>query len=127
MQHAQIISIHQALLALGTEKLPIAYEIAKNVKMCERVMAETRELIQTIFKKYADRDDKGNLLEIVEDGKKRHQVTVPENVAQCNEELAKVEKEEHDIKFVPISSSIVIGKDIPVTTLVPLLDTIIVD
>ena len=127
MRFGQIAALQQALTVLGQERLPMAYEIAKNLKACDRVMIEVRELAQIIFQKYADRDLSGNIMEYDEDGKKQNKISDPEQLRMYNDEITKIDTEEHDIHLITIPGIKFAGKDIAAAVLLPLLDTVIMD
>jgi hypothetical protein len=127
MRYVQIAMIHQALTALGQERLPVAYEVAKNLKACDKIMVEVRDLLTILFQKYVDRDLSGNIVEYEEDGQKRNKISDPEQLRQYNEEIAKIDAEDYEIKFTTIPGEKLAGKEIAASILLPLLDVVITD
>lgn len=127
MKFVQIANIHQALNVLAQERLPVAYEIAKNIKECDKVITEVQELLKVLFQTYVDRDLSGNIITYTENDKQVNKISDPNQLKLYNEEIAKIDAEDHDIKLTPISGEKFAGKEIPATVLLPLLDTVIVD
>lgn len=127
MKFVQIANIHQALNVLAQERLPVAYEIAKNIKECDKVITEVQELLKVLFQTYVDRDLSGNIIAYSENDKQVNKISDPAQLKLYTEEIAKIDAEDHDIKLTPISGEKFAGKEIPATVLLPLLDTVIVD
>ena len=128
MKFGQIASIHQALTVLGQERLPVAYEVAKNIKACEKVISEVQDLVKSLFQTYVDRDLSGNVIEYEEDGgKKVNKISDPKQLAAYQEEMNKIDAEDYEIKLATIPGSKFEGKEIAATVLMPLLDSVIVD
>lgn len=127
MKFGQIASIHQALTVLGQERLPVAYEVAKNIKACEKVITEVQELVKTLFQTYVDRDLSGNIIEYEDGDKKTNKISDPKQLTLYQEEMNKIDAEDYDIKLTPISGTKFEGKEIAATVLMPLLDSVIVD
>jgi hypothetical protein len=128
MNYTEIQNVKQALLKISSERLPIAYEIAKNLKLCNKIIAETDEIMMEIYKKYADKDEKGELRVYHDPSEKEmYKISDNEKLLEYQQALNKLYSEEHDVKFITISKTTLIGQSLYATDLLPLLDIIIVD
>lgn len=129
MKLYQIDQINKALKKLAETDLPIAYELAKNIRACETILDESNEIARELHSRFADKNEKGELIQYPQDGKEYSRITDTSKALLYTHELAKIEAVEHDIKLVPISKTIFEGKQIPGLTnlLIPLIGTIIID
>lgn len=60
--------IREALQILGTLNLPIAYEVAKNLKRVNATLREPEELLAELWNKYIDKDADGNQIQYTING-----------------------------------------------------------
>lgn len=127
MKYAEIMEVRDALVRLGEKDLPVAYEVAKNIRICNSILNETREILQDLHKKFADKDKDGNIIQYEENGQQVSKITDKEKLAQYQEELRKLDAEEHEVAFLKVSKASFAGKDVPGLVLVPLVDVVITD
>jgi hypothetical protein len=131
MKHMQIVDIKNALTTLGKERLPIAYEIAKNIRMCSNVIQETADLSKELFEKFADKDDQGQLInypvEVPEGQPEQTQMRIsdPAKLKSYQVELIKVLDADHTIDFVKIPRSKIQSEKLEASILLPLIDIVI--
>jgi hypothetical protein len=124
MRYAEIVEIHNALQTLGMEKLPIAYEIAKNIRRCTAVIREVQEVISQLVQKYAQKDSEGNI-EFVEGGQPKFPNA--EAKAQYRAELRKIDMDDsYKVDFHRIAFTRIENEKLGGAVLAPLLDHIIV-
>lgn len=124
---AQIADIRVALNTLGKQTLPIAYELAKNSRICDIILKESDEILKELQKKYFDKDENGNLKNYSEEGKQIIKISDPALLKLFNVEFAKFDADLHEVTFVPISPNKLENQAIEANTLLPLIDTVIVD
>lgn len=127
MRYTEIAEIRNALQVLGNEKLPIAYEVAKNIRKCNRILDEVQDIVKELHGKYADKDEKGTVKQYEEDGKQLAKISDPAQLLAYQQELAKIDTEEHEIEFIKISSSKLDSEKLTGNILVPLIDVVIID
>ncbi len=127
MKIDQITQIKNALNQLGNERLPIAYEIAKNIKTCDKVIDEVQTIVKELFEKYAEKDENGKLKNFEQDGQLMSKITDAEKLKEYNAELEKVRDDDHEITFHKVLLSKIEAEKLQANTLVPLLDTIFVE
>ena len=127
MKYAKIKLIEDSLTKLGNKELPIAFEIAKNLRACTKITEESEALFKEVFSKYADKDENGNLIQYSQDGKPTTKITGADKMEQFNVEVAKIDNEEHEIVFIKIPKSALSGKDLAANILVPLMDDLITE
>jgi hypothetical protein len=128
MNYFQITEIKNALIELGKERLPVAYEIAKNTRLCNQVINETADLSRELFEKFADRDSEGALIQYPDESKSMQtvlKINDPEKLAQHQAERIKLLLAEHTVDFVKISASSIQAVPLTASILMPLLDSII--
>ena len=128
MNYFQILEIKNALIELGKERLPVAYEIAKNTRLCNQIIAETADLSRELFEKFADRDDNGNLIQYPDESKPMQtmlKIDDPEKLAQHQTERIKLLLAEHAVDFVKVPASSIQAVPLAAAILMPLLDSII--
>lgn len=124
---AQIADIRVALNTLGKQTLPIAYELAKNSRICDIILKESDEILKELQKKYFDKDENGNLKNYSEEGKQIIKISDPALLKLFNVEFAKFDADLHEVTFVTISPNKLENQAIEANTLLPLIDTVIVD
>jgi len=127
MKYAQIGAIKVSLEALKDKELPIAYELARNLLICDKFLEEAQGLVQVLHTGFADRDSEGVLVKYIEEGKEAHKISDPIKLMQFQKELLKLENEEHEIKFIKIKRAALENTMLTASVLVPLIDTIIED
>ena len=126
MKLKEIQEIHKSLQKLGEERLPIGYELARNLKLCNNVIKDYEEVASSLFSQYGDKNDSGELVNYAgESGQVLLKISDPVLLEQYQKELQKLQGEEHNIKFLKIPKSKLDGRALEGNTLVPLLDVII--
>ena len=128
MKYAQIFEIKRDLQALGKERLPVAFEVAKNIRIADKILNETQEIAKELHTKFTDKDDKGEV-KIYKDEENRDitKISDPEKLKQYQEELKKLDSEDHEVTFVKINKSQLAGEKLPAEMILALIDTIIVE
>lgn len=125
MRYQEIAEIRLALLELMNERLPVAYEIAKNIKECEKITTEVQELVTTMQQMYADKDEQGKIVtEKAVDGI-LVKFSDPARRDAYQREILKINQENHEIVFKKIQSSALKDINLPARILLPLVDIII--
>lgn len=125
MRYPEILEIRIALMELINERLPVAYEIAKNIKSCEKVITEVQELVTTIQQLYADKDEHGKIItEQTADGI-IVKFSEPLRREAYQKEILKINQEDYKLDFKRIKSSSLKDIHLPARILLPLVDTII--
>jgi len=128
MKYGQILNIQKALEELSKERLTIAYEIAKNIRICKNITDETQSLVAEIQLKYADRDENGNILQEFDEKRRPiFKITNPVKMQQFLGELSKIDNEEHEVTFVKISLNAIKDEKLTAEILLPLLDTVLIE
>lgn len=129
MRLVEIDKIKKSLDTLAKEPATIAYELAKNIRLCDAILTEANSIAQTIHNGFADKDADGKLIVYREEetGKDLYKITDPAKAALFTTEMQKLETEEHNIPFVKIKRSQIKNMSILPTVLLPLIDCIIVD
>ena len=127
MRYAEIKEIVNALTALGNEKLPIAYEIAKNIRKCNKILTEVDETVKELHTKFVDKDENGEVKQYTEGDKTFSKISDPDQLKAFNEEIAKIEVDEHEITFHKILFSKIENERLAANALAALIDTVIVD
>lgn len=127
MLYTQIVRIKDALTELGKERLPYAYIIAKNIIACEKIIAESNSIIDSIKKTYADKDEKGDVKWFNENGNSFFKITDPEILKTAQVELDKAMAEDCPISFFTIAVEKIKDLTLPANVLVPLLGTVILE
>jgi len=128
MKYLQIVEIKSALTELSKERLPIAYEIAKNIRICNNAIQEMTELSRTIFENFADKDEDGNFIKHqVGDDPNNMQLKISNSDAlnQYQIEFVKLLDVEHDVHFVMIPKARIQTENLLADVLIPLIDVII--
>jgi hypothetical protein len=128
MKYLELIEIKNALTDLGKEKLPVAYEIAKNIRLCNNAIQETADVTKTLFESYADKDTKGvpiNYPVENEPDKTQMRISDPEELKQYQLELFKALEADHVVEFVKIPKSKIQSEKLIASMVVPLIDVII--
>src|ERR1039458_6029669 len=137
IKYIKVLDIHEALVQLGNEKLNVAYEIAKNIRICRHPMEDIQGIVKELQEKLTDKDAEGNpVYETVPVGRGGKQQipkfdeTNSESKKRKKEfeaELKKIENDIHELNFHKIPYTKI--KDVPLqgTILAPLLEYIIVD
>jgi hypothetical protein len=126
MKLNEINTIRQALVLLGEEKFPIVYEIAKNIKLCDKALDEAKIYGKQLTEKFADKNEDGSIKQYIENGQSLMKVTDSEDLEHLQHELSKIENEEHDIPFLIISKDLLKSPTISsALRFVPLIDTVI--
>lgn len=125
MKYQEIAEIRLALLELMNERLPVAYEIAKNIKECEKVTSEVQELVTTMQQMYADKDEQGKIVtEKTADGV-LVKFSETDRRDAYQREILKINQEDHTVVFKKINSSSLKDVKLPARILLPLVDIII--
>ncbi|MFA6295596.1 MAG: hypothetical protein WC666_04235 [Candidatus Paceibacterota bacterium] len=129
MKYAEIFEIKLALDKLGKERLPIAFEVAKNLRIAKKILDETQEIAKELHAKFADKDEKGEIktYKNEEGGQEVSKITDADKLKEYQTELKKLDAEEHEVVFVKITKSQLAGEKLPAEILVSLIDTIITD
>jgi hypothetical protein len=128
MKYAEIFMIKDALQKLGKERLTVAFEIAKNIRACDKVLNEAQEIAKELHQKYADKDEKGEVKQYPDDkGQMLTKISDPALIKDYQVELAKLDTEEHEVVFTKIKKSQISAEKIPGEILVPLIDTVLVE
>jgi hypothetical protein len=128
MKYFQILEVKNALTELGKERLPIAYEVAKNIRLCNKVIEETAELSREMFEKFADKDKDGKPVQVPDEnnqGQMTMKITDPANLLSYQEEIGKILNADHDMEFVKIPKVRIQSEKLTATTIVPLIDIVI--
>lgn len=128
MKYAEIFEIKLALEKLGKERLPVAFEVAKNIRVANKIITETQEIAKELHAKFADKDEKGETKVYKnDDGQEISKITDPAKLKEYQEELKKLDMEEHEPAFVKIKKSQLDGEKLPAEMLLALVDSIIVE
>lgn len=134
MKLAQLIEIKEKLETIGKLKLPIWYEIAKNLKAVNKVLDEANELRMAIWEKFADKDEAGKVKEYIgekgtpEEGKPYSKITDKAVLAECMAELKNMDDDDtFEVKFHRILKDRISQKDLEGGDFVPLIDVIVVE
>ncbi len=128
MKFAEILIIKKALMVLGQERLPVAYEIAKNIRICDKIITESKEIANEVYLRYADREENGDVKMYKNElGQGVARITDSTRAAECQVELNKLDLEEHDVSFVKFNKNILKAEKLSADTLIPLIDIIIVE
>ena len=127
MTYIEIAELLDALIKLGERDLPIAYEIAKNIRACKVLVREGQEIAQELFNKFADKNPEGKFISYTEGDKQGYRITDGTKMDLYRAEIKKLEQQEHDLKLIPIPKTSISGKDLPANLLVPLIGTVILD
>jgi hypothetical protein len=128
MKYFQILEVKNALTELGKERLPIAYEVAKNIRLCNKVIEETAELSREMFEKFADKDKDGKPVQVPDEnnqGQMTMKITDQANLLSYQEEIGKILNADHDMEFVKIPKVRIQSEKLTATTIVPLIDIVI--
>ena len=131
MKHMQIVEIKNALTDLGRERLPIAYEIAKNLRICNNFIQETADLSKALFEQFADRDTEGNLINYPvetppgQPEQSQMKISDPAKLKAYQVELVKVLDADHEVDFVKIPKIRIQSEKLVASVVVPLIDVII--
>lgn len=127
MKYAEIFEIKNALTALGKEKLAVAYEVAKNIRICDKVLTETQEIAKELHTKFTDKDEKGEVkIYKDEEGRDITKISDAKLLAQYQEELKKLDSENHEITFIKINKAKLEAEKLSADMLIALIDTVIV-
>jgi hypothetical protein len=124
MKFSEISGIKNALEQLGNERLPIWYEIAKNIRICNKVIDEVQAIAKELFEGFADKDENGKLKQFEENGRSVSKITDPEKLKAYSAEVEKLDKDDHEITFHKVSLKKIESEKLQANVLVPLLDTI---
>jgi len=128
MKYYQILEVKNALTDLGRERLPIAYEVAKNIRICNKIIDETAELSKDMFEKFADKGSDNKPI-MVPDEKNGNQptmkITDAVNLAAYQEEIMKILNADHKVEFIKISKIRIQSEKLTASMIVPLIDAII--
>lgn len=128
MKYAEIFEIKLALDKLGKERLPIAFEVAKNIRIANKILAETQEIAKELHAKFSDKDNKGEPVSYKDDeGREVSKITDTDKLKEYQVELKKLDTEEHEVTFVKINKAQLAGEKLPAEMLLALIDTIIVE
>lgn len=128
MKYGEIFEIKLALEKLGKERLPIAFEVAKNIRLANKVLSETQEIAKELHTKFADKDEKGEVKSYKnEEGQDVAKISDPAKLKEYQDELKKLDSEEHDVPFVKINKSQLVGEKLPAEMLLALVDVIITE
>jgi hypothetical protein len=117
----QILLIKNSLTFLSKERLFAAYEIAKNLRECDKIIEESKLLSQKLFEMHADKDEDGNF--IYEENKVK--ITDEAAIKRYQEEVRKIIETEHNLIFIKIPSAKLSNEKLPAEILIPLLGVII--
>ena len=130
MRLLQITEIQRALTELGKEKLPVAYELAKNIRLCNEILTEAQELAKELHTKFADKDENGEVIiyeeEINNTKQQISKISDPAQLTMYKAELDKLEAEEHEVAFKTIQAS-KITTALEANKLLSLVDIIVVE
>lgn len=129
MKYLQLEQIQRALTELGKERLPIAYEIARNLQLCNKVLGEVTDISRQLFEQYADKDASGKFVQVPQDGNPSNlmlKISDPAKLSLYQVEMQKLANEDHSIEFVKIPMDALKGEKLTAEFLLPLLDVIIV-
>jgi hypothetical protein len=128
MKFIEIVQIKESLKNLSQERLHVAYEIAKNIRICDKIINETQEIAKELYTKYADVDGEGKVITSRDkEGRETAKISDPEKIIECQEELTKLDKEEHDVQFIKINKTKLEAEKLSADILIPLVDVIIIE
>lgn len=130
MKYFQIVEIKNALTELGKERLPVAYEIAKNIRICNNAVQETQDINKALIEKFCDKNEDGTPKNYpVEGHPEQSQLKIgdPELLKQYSEEWMKALEAEHEMAFVKIPKIRIQSEKLLASVIVPLIDTVIED
>lgn len=128
MKYAQIAEVRWAIQGLSTEyTLTIAYQLAKNLVKCKKVMDEIQDLVTDITKQHAVLDAQGNVTYL----DKKMVFKSEEDEKITNELIEKVNQDEFVLELhkVPFSriEKFVEENGVKGIYLVPLIDVMFVE
>jgi hypothetical protein len=128
MKYAEIFDIKLALEKLAKEPLKAAFEIAKDIRICTKLLDEGQELTRTLHAQFADRDEEGKIKQY-EDEEKRAiaKISDPDKLKIYQEAIQKLNMEEHEVVFTKINKSKLETEKLSAEILIPLIDVIIVE
>lgn len=127
MKYREILVIRQVLDMLAQDSMPAAFELAKNIRICDKIIKDGNELSSTLYDKYADRDDKGEIKVYEDNGKQVKKITNKTKETEFSAEYEKLLNDEHEVTFSKISSAKLADTKLKPMLLVPLLDVILID
>ena len=129
LKYFEIMQVHKALDNISNKVIYGAtYEIVRNLKTLNDIITSNTALMQTLYKKFADVDENGNLKIYDEpNGQQMNRISDPEKLAEFNKELEKLSNEDYDVELKTIPTSIINKLDIPSKDILPLLDIVFVD
>jgi len=128
MKYLQVVEIKNALTELGKERLPIAYEVAKNIRICNKIIDETSEISREMFEKFSDKDANEKPIQVPDDknnGQMTMTITDPMNLKMYQEELTKILNSEHLVEFIKIPKARIQNEKLTANVVVPLIDVVI--
>jgi hypothetical protein len=125
MKFNELVALKNALEALGKERLPIAYELAKNIHLADQAINEAQELARELYTKFVDRDENGDVIPYMDqEGQQITRITDTTNLNAYLVEIKKMESVDYEINFVKIGKSTLAKKDLLAEQLIPLLSII---
>jgi hypothetical protein len=135
MKLAELATIKAALEGLGRQKLPIWYEIAKNLKAVNKVLNEANEVRQDLWNKYADKEEDGKTVKeymgdkgTPEEGKPYTKISDKADLKECMAQMKAMDEDDsYEVKFHRILASRVSAKDLEGVYGEPLIDVIFVE
>jgi hypothetical protein len=126
MKVAKLQSILGALQALGQQKLPIGYEIAKNIRRCEQALAETNDVVKALVRKHAVKRPDGEPSYEVR-GDRMFPVFDEENRGLYAAEIRKVDEESVEVDLHRVLVARLEGIPVEGSLLAPLLGYVFVE
>jgi hypothetical protein len=128
MKIAEIALIKSKLELMSKENLTFAYEIAKNLRICNKYLDEGFSIVKELQLQFVDRDEKGEI-KVYKDEKDQdiYRITDPIKFPQYQEAVRKLEDEDHNPQFVTINKSKIEAGHFSDEALLPLIDVIIIE
>jgi hypothetical protein len=134
----EIQDMFVALQKLGERDLPIAYELAKNMRILKKEIAAYEEDRNTVHEKFADKDAGGAFIEYIEKDmygrdERVRKISDPAKLMEFNREHEKMLKDVRDVIVHRVLLKRVTNgrdgreRDLPAMLLAPLLETIFVE
>jgi hypothetical protein len=135
MKLAELATIKAALEGLGKQKLPIWYEIAKNLKAVNKVLNDANEVRQDLWNKYADKvEGTEEVKEYIgeagtpEAGKPYTKITDKADLKECMAQMKAMDEDDSfTVNFHRILASRVSAKDLEGLYGEPLIDVVFVE
>ena len=128
MKFAEIVIIKEALEKISLGHLTFAFEIAKNLRICNKVIDETMSVVKDLQRQFLDKDERGEIMvHKDEKGQDTMKISDPSKLLQYQNAVRKLEEEEHGMAFLTIHKSKIEAEKFAAVEIIPLVDVIIIE